>query len=172
MKAHLYKTFIRPILFYGLECFSLSKTDLLMFKRFEGNIVKKILGIPKKSKSSSLFNALKIEQFSIKFKVLKLNFYSRLCENEYTKLILNELEKTFVKNDFISEILEIIGDDKIEIGTTTYEASKIALNEIIYQNEIEKKKDNLCDQIKNIMDGRDKKSMIKEISEKLKFNNL
>ncbi|CAF0781365.1 unnamed protein product [Brachionus calyciflorus] len=143
MKAHLCKTFIGPIVFYGLECFSLTKTDLLMFKRFEGKIVKKNLR----------------------------NTEKKLWENEYTQLILNELEKTFVKNGFISEILEIIGDDKIEIGMTTYEACKIALNEIIYQNEIEKKKDNLCNQIKNIMNERDKKSMVKEISEKLKFNN-
>jgi hypothetical protein len=48
MKGHLYKTFVRPVLYYGLENFNLNLTERLSIKRIEGNIVKSILGISKK----------------------------------------------------------------------------------------------------------------------------
>ena len=41
LKGHLYKTFVRPVLMYGMECCDLKKTEIIKIKRTEGNINKK-----------------------------------------------------------------------------------------------------------------------------------
>ncbi|CAF1136071.1 unnamed protein product, partial [Brachionus calyciflorus] len=38
LKSQLYKIYIRPVLFYGIECIYLTKMEKLSIKRFEGNI--------------------------------------------------------------------------------------------------------------------------------------
>ncbi|RNA09141.1 hypothetical protein BpHYR1_028158 [Brachionus plicatilis] len=39
MKGQLYKTYIRPILLYGIEAFHLNQGDINGLKRFEGNTI-------------------------------------------------------------------------------------------------------------------------------------
>ncbi len=46
MKAQMFRTYIRPILTYGTENMTLDQTEILQFKRLEGNCLKRILRIP------------------------------------------------------------------------------------------------------------------------------
>jgi hypothetical protein len=107
MKGHLYNTYIRPVLYYGLENFNLNATEKLTIKRIEGNIIKNILGIPKKCKSTELFSALKIEQTFVRLNTIKCDFYLRLCLNPFTESIVKYLEIWNVNGSLTNEIDEI-----------------------------------------------------------------
>ncbi|CAF1013458.1 unnamed protein product [Brachionus calyciflorus] len=109
MKGQLYKTYIRSTLLYGLETFYLKSSDIIYIKRFEGNTVKRLMDIPTRCKSNNLFLALKIEPTRIKLQTIKIDFYTRLNENQLTKELLTNLEKVNVKDDLVSEIYEITG---------------------------------------------------------------
>ncbi|CAF0947906.1 unnamed protein product [Brachionus calyciflorus] len=106
MKAQLYKIYIRLILWYGIEAFNIKKSDILALKRFEGNIVKKILGISNKCKTTDLFNALKLETTRERMNKIKVDFYYRLYENDFTKKLLEYMELSENPNDYINELYE------------------------------------------------------------------
>lgn len=88
-KGHIYKTYIRPVLFYGLENSYLTKTEILKIKRIEGNLIKTIIGIPTRCKTSDLMYALRIEPTSHRIDLLKNDFYLCLISNKYTKHIID-----------------------------------------------------------------------------------
>jgi hypothetical protein len=45
MRGFLYKTFVRPLLFYGLENLTLSKFKKIAMTSFERNIIKRMMNI-------------------------------------------------------------------------------------------------------------------------------
>ena len=89
MKGHLYNTYIRPVLYYGLENYHLNKYEKNALKRIEGNIIKTMNGVPTRCRSSCLMNALKIEPSHQRLEKLKCDFFTRLNQNTYTKSILD-----------------------------------------------------------------------------------
>ncbi|CAF0966673.1 unnamed protein product [Brachionus calyciflorus] len=92
MKGQLYKTYIRPTPLYGLETFYLKASDIINIKRY-GNTVKRLMDIPTRCKSNNLFLALNIEPTRIKLQTIKVDFYTRLNENQSIKELLTNLEK-------------------------------------------------------------------------------
>jgi hypothetical protein len=44
MKAHMFKCYVRPIIYYGLENIYLFKTEIKKIQSLESQIVKKMLG--------------------------------------------------------------------------------------------------------------------------------
>jgi len=60
-KIMLYKSFVRPLLFYGLDCFNLCKSDLDRIETAEGNTVKTSLNLYNRIHTTELFLALNME---------------------------------------------------------------------------------------------------------------
>ncbi|CAF0788801.1 unnamed protein product [Brachionus calyciflorus] len=117
MKGQLYKIYIRPVLLYGKENFNLNKAEKLAIKRIEGNIVKNMLGLSKKCKSTELFSALNIESSYTKLNVLKCELLTRLKTNYFTNLVLDYLESIQVTDSFVDEIDKI---SQTEDNVTTF----------------------------------------------------
>ena len=108
-RGFLYKTFIRPILHYGLENCDLNTNELDLIKTGEGNIIKTMIGINKQVHSTSLLAALNIEQSRDRLIQEKLSFFIRLYNNDYTRNVLIELAHANGFNSFQVEICSLLG---------------------------------------------------------------
>jgi len=117
MKAHMFKCYVRPIIYYGLENIYLFKTEKRKIQLLESNIVKKMLGVKKRTKSTNLLYSVGVEQVEEKVKILKLRFANRILSNNLTSQILNHTLINDKKNKFVSEIKEIIGNNNDQIDT-------------------------------------------------------
>ena len=102
LKAHLIKTFIRPIAYYGLENISMSETDIKKMQKMENNMIKRTLNISARTRSKNLLYAISIESVEIKLKMLKLKFVYRIWTNEFTK-------KIFLSNKHNDENIFYVG---------------------------------------------------------------
>ena len=60
-KILLYKSFVRPLLFYGLDCFNLCKSDIDRVISTEGNTVKTSLNLYNRIHTTELFLALNMD---------------------------------------------------------------------------------------------------------------
>ena len=110
MKAHLYKTYIRPTLVFGLENILLTKKVVNELKRFEGNLVKGMLNISTRCRTTCLFMSLNIMLTEIYLNNPKMDFFKRIVENDFTKKLTIELANQTVTDDFIGEIFELTKD--------------------------------------------------------------
>jgi TusA-related sulfurtransferase len=117
--------FIRPILWYGVEACYMTRTDVLHLKRIEGNLIKKIIGIPRWCKSTELHNALKIDLTVDRLGTTKTEFYVRLVQNDLTKKIMDYMEATECPNDYTSELYERVDIISMKLGTSAAEACEI-----------------------------------------------
>ena len=109
VKARLFSTNIRPILSYGLENCDLNIGNKDMVRRTEGNIVKKMLSLPRNASTTPLFEALKLQSTEQMLKEQKINFLNRLQENSYTKSMLTQLAENNFKDSFLDEICKTLG---------------------------------------------------------------
>jgi hypothetical protein len=62
VKTYLWKSMGSPVLLYGMEAISLTNMCIKSLETCEGTIVKKLMGLNKRSHHSALFNALGIKQ--------------------------------------------------------------------------------------------------------------
>lgn len=132
--AQLYKTFIRPVLLYGNEALDLRKSEINDLKRAEGNIIKKLLHIPIRSRTTWLLNALNIVPMDIYLENQKLNFIKRLIDNKFTcKLI-----KYDMKNDMLNDCWTHTNFDYLTTSTTLNEL-KSTCSYAEYVNNIDTK---------------------------------
>lgn len=168
MKGQLYKTYIRPILLYGIEAFHLNQGDINGLKRFEGNVVKKLMEISTRCRTRKLFNAMNIETTGHKLDLLKIEFYLRLDQNCLTRVLLKYLETIDIKDDIVSEIYKITNILDFNPGTNTAEAC--AMKKYMIKDEIRcEREDEQVGVLKKIFDSKDRGSIAKEIFEILKF---
>jgi hypothetical protein len=100
MKAHLFKTYIRPILTYGIENMELNGNEILEFKKLESNAIKRLLRIPIRCKTTDLVDSLNIEQTNRYLMRMKLKFVLRLNKNDYTRSVLEFQTKFKLDNSF------------------------------------------------------------------------
>ncbi|RNA04086.1 RNA-directed DNA polymerase from mobile element jockey-like, partial [Brachionus plicatilis] len=78
IKVQLYKTYCRPILSYGCEALKINQIDQRKLKTIEGTIIKRIMGLGKRAKTTKLLHALEMETTEIMLLKGKLNFVKRL----------------------------------------------------------------------------------------------
>ena len=130
MKAHLYKTYVRPVLTYGCENMNINASSQNDIERTEGNIVKGLLTIPRRCRTTSLFLSLNIMPTDYIIKNIKIDFFNRLIENEFTKKMIIELAKQTILNDFISEILYITRELEEENMSLQDKCKLVKLNNI------------------------------------------
>ena len=173
LKAQMLKTYIRPIITYGLENTFLTKTNENRLKRQEGNVIKNCLQISRTCHTTDLYAALNIDKITNYIKRIKVKFFVRLNSN----LITKELIKFFIElkdtNSFTTEIAKIL-----EVNNQyNYESLLLdAKNFIMLDNKITKniikqnKSQNASDKIKEIKNACNSKDR-NTISGKL-FNLL
>ncbi|RNA11043.1 hypothetical protein BpHYR1_007908 [Brachionus plicatilis] len=100
MKGHLYKAYIRPVLFYGLENFDLSAREKLSIKRIEELLL--ALNI-KPTYSTDLTSGFLKSTCQIGT-VCTPKRTQMLITNSYTKSILEYIETTETTGSFPNEI--------------------------------------------------------------------
>ena len=172
MKGHLYNTYIRPVLFYGLENFNLNLSERLTIKRIEGNIVKNIIGIPRRCKSTELFLALNIEPTYARLNKLKCDSFERLNFNNYTKCVLNYLETVEVKDSIISEIDKIgcLIEDQYSNSQQVERVELCKIYKYIAKADFKSQiSDSRIAKIRNIFKSNSQETISKLLFEELKF---
>ena len=93
--AQLYKTYIRPLLTYGLENLSLFENELDRLDTFECNTIKTALGLPTRIHSKNLLAALGIDSLANRLKPLQTSLFARLLDDDFTMAFIKEIHSTF-----------------------------------------------------------------------------
>lgn len=93
--AQIHKTYLRPVLYYGLEALHLNQEEKRSIKKYETKSVKIGLGLSPLLKTKPLLHALGIDDFTHRMKLMKLNMYARLISNEYTLRFLCMISKVY-----------------------------------------------------------------------------
>jgi len=88
MRAQLYKIYVRPVLWYGFETCNMTQSNLITIKRHEGNLIKKIIGISTRCRTTDLLAALNIDSTLERFAEIKADFLIRLAQNKFTKKLI------------------------------------------------------------------------------------
>ena len=123
-KAQLYKTYIRPVLLNGFENQIITRTLLNDLKRYEGNIVKRLMNVPTRCRTTCLFLSLNIIPSDLNLMNIKVDFYTRLVKNEFIRTLMIEISKLTIENDFIGEVLDLT-EDINETGLTLIDKCKL-----------------------------------------------
>ena len=82
VKAFLWNSIGCPILSYGMESIALSCSDIKTLKTTQGNIIKRINGLNKRSHHSNLLNALKIPTIEDVIKKNSLCLYKNIFKSD------------------------------------------------------------------------------------------
>jgi len=104
LKSQMYKTFIMPVLTYGMELMILNKKELNQIRITESNMVKNMINVRSSCRTKPIMNALQIENLNSRLMKMKLSLYVRLNENDYTKTIISECETNKFELDFVKAI--------------------------------------------------------------------
>jgi hypothetical protein len=113
-KVKLFNIYIHPLLMYGMETIQLNGDEFNDLKVTEGNILKKIIGIPNSSKSTELYELFKLNTTAIQLNVTKLKLLQRLQENKYTLALINECLNLKEYGGLIGEAAKILGVEIIK----------------------------------------------------------
>jgi len=144
-KAFLFNVYIRPLIQYGVDTFTLGKNDLAKVCEMEGNCLKDALGLFRRIHSTELFLALNLKTTFCCIKRNKLNLFRRLINNEYTKEIISnvliESEQNVVENSLLNDINDMIGIHKNEMLDTHAINQKIDRELMQLNNEPQNKSD-------------------------------
>lgn len=119
MKCFLFKVYCRPILHYGIENLTLTATDIKKIQTAEANMIKYSVNVSKRTRSTKLLEAMRIESTSNRVATIKLKFYLRLQNNELTNSIIEKLlaitesntNSRLLKRSLIGEVREMLGDN-------------------------------------------------------------
>jgi uncharacterized protein YggL (DUF469 family) len=87
MKVQIYKTFCRPILYYGAEVIDLSLKQQKDIQTTESNALKNMFHIGSRKHSTLLLRAAGLECATERLKINRLLFYLRLPKNSYTRKV-------------------------------------------------------------------------------------
>ncbi|RNA03615.1 hypothetical protein BpHYR1_037267, partial [Brachionus plicatilis] len=78
LKVHLYKTYYRPVLYYGAECLPLNTSETNTMHKVESNTIKGLVEVRRRKWSTWLLAALD-------WPSLKNGYYRNLIESKYTR---------------------------------------------------------------------------------------
>ena len=109
----MYKTYVRPVVLYGVETQSLNKEQTRELQVFESSIIKRLVGISKYCRSTLLIYASSLERIEERVGNAKLALIDRLAANtdtqETTASILNTYDSTRSKKlHRLSTLAEVV----------------------------------------------------------------
>lgn len=168
-KIMLYKSFVRPLLFYGLDCFNLCKSDLDRIETAEGNTVKTSLNLYNRIHTTELFLALNMDTTMNTLMKYKLALLIRLSNNIFTNGVLNEIllegKYNLVDGTFMNDVMDILDLDDGE-----FELENIKHSCMEYVNGY---KNRLQNAINNNEKSQELKMLLKNVyKNKLVIENL
>ncbi len=131
-KIFMYKTYLRPILTYGMELCTMTKSELEYLKICENNIIKHILNLNFRNRHTALLIALGVMPLDEHLTIMKLRLFIRLTQANITKNVINTRLKTIEtqrpgRNDLMREVYLIIKDkllEKFTMSNMIYEAER------------------------------------------------
>ena len=115
--VQLYRTYIRPILFYGNENFDFNKTERSKLISIDGNILKNMLGIPIQCHTSNLQIAFGMDTGDQYLNNCKAKFIKRLMENDMTNGILKYTIENRVPNSLAMHFFDRM---EVSLNERTY----------------------------------------------------
>jgi len=174
MKAQMFKSYIRPVLTSGTENMELNGSELLAFKKLEGNALKRLLRIPIRCHTTDLFDALNIEQTNRYLKRMKCKFMARINKNEYTKKIAEFICNLKCDNTFTSHLAKTLGmnqDYDYDALVTTSEFRSAELN------AVKKPSEDMCNMVmvnklKIVFNTKNRFAIADKLFDLLKFENF
>ena len=125
MKSCLYKTYCRPVLFYGIENLVLSELEKKKLQTIEANIIKRSYGLSHRVRSTDLIYSVGLERSIRKIERLKLNFLKRICTNTFTDKFIRILAKKFRASPRNVNKKSILYECKCITGANEFEIDKI-----------------------------------------------
>ena len=78
VKSHLWRTICDPVLSYGIECISLGKKHWDCLQSLQGQCIKQIMGLSKRSRHSNLLKALSITNIAVTCKNNSISLLKRI----------------------------------------------------------------------------------------------
>ena len=108
--SFIYKQFCQSIFRNGLDMISISNTQINKLNIRQNILIKRSIGISKYSKTTPLFQCLKIESVLQIYSKHKVFFFKQIIKNEITSTIFNYLNKFYdntnkaPKNSFICQV--------------------------------------------------------------------
>jgi len=80
-RAFLFKTYLRPLINFGVDNCNLDENELTALKRIEDNALKALVSLNKEMKLTALFSAIDVDLTGTKVIKDKSNLFTRLCNN-------------------------------------------------------------------------------------------
>ncbi len=118
-KSILYKSHLRPLLFYGIDCLSLNIGEIKNLYSYEGNSLKLAHGLYTGIHSTELFLALGMDVTENQVKLNRVKLFLRLVRCEYTRSILqsiiNENEVYPVEDSIINDIMTYVNSEIMDL---------------------------------------------------------
>jgi len=89
-RAYLFKTYLRPVILYGVDCCDLTENEVETLCTAEGNALKNTIGLNKQVRTTPLFISLNIETTRWRILKDKIMLFDRLATNVLVReLIIN-----------------------------------------------------------------------------------
>ncbi len=150
-KGQLFKSFIMPNTTYGLDLMSLNKKEFNLMRIAECNVIKSMINVTSGCHSKSIFHALKIETLQSRIEKSKLSLYIRLCKNEYTAAILDQLKINGLKTTFVEEIESFTKD--YSSNWNMEKKCELELEVMKSSNVADQENNKIADELKKIFNG-------------------
>jgi hypothetical protein len=128
-KLKMFKIYLKPLLYYGVESINISENEIKILTRIEGNVIKQLLNISKHCETKLLYAALDIELVSESILKQQYKFFKRIQTNEFMLKIINEMIEFNINSGLIGKFKEL---NKLDDGIDL-----IKLNQKISDNEID-----------------------------------
>lgn len=161
-KSLLYKTHVRPVLLYGIDCLNLKQKNEDALYTAEGNTIKLAHNLYTGIKSTELFLAMGMDTTYNVLKINKLKLFIRLCKCEYTnellQSIMNEHVIYPVKDSIINEVMEITKSSIMDLELLQ-ESAKITINDMIKSFKQEKKENETVLNVRNLLQSLPKNKL-------------
>ena len=90
-------------MYYGIENVHMYKSEIKKIQTLESQMVKKMLGFDKRTRSTHLLNSIGIEPVEDKLQITKLKFTKRLINNVITGQLLRHQQNNDKNNKFVNE---------------------------------------------------------------------
>jgi len=156
-KSQLYKSFIMPILTYGIELVTLSKKEFNQMRITESNIIKNLLNVRSSCRTKPIMDALRIETLARRITKMKLSLFVRLSENEYTKLVIDETKAENTELDFIKEVDQETSDFSTALDIKN--KCNLKLETISHASNMEWKNNTIASQLLKIFENIDREKI-------------
>ena len=99
VKIQQFKTYIRSILHYGLECYETERETSNALRIEEMRILKTSLKILIRTKNTLFYKTTKIQNSADRIELLKEKFKLRLLSNDYSRQLIEEIKKSAVRHE-------------------------------------------------------------------------